>query len=115
MTGRIGVVVAGDVYANPSLVRPFLEDDGYRVDAEVFDGAEVLPAVSGAMPDALVVNQDLLVDRPHTLEDIRLVSPATKVVVIGSAAVAGGNGSPLPDTYLAPGVSLAALSGASGP
>jgi hypothetical protein len=106
MAGRIGVVVAGDVYANPSLVRPFLEDDGYRVEAEVFDGAELLPAVSGAMPDALVVDEDLLDGRPHALEDIRIVSPDTKVVVIGSAA----SGPNPPDAYLARGVSLATLS-----
>ena len=109
MAGRIGVVVAGDVYANPSLVRPFLEDDGYRVDAEVFDEAELLPAVFGAMPDALVVDEGLLADRPHALEDIRLVSPGTKVVVIGAAG-AGGNGAPAPDAHLAPGVSLATMS-----
>jgi hypothetical protein len=109
MAGRIGVVVAGDVYANPSLVRPFLEDDGYRIDAEVFDGAELLPAVSGAMPDALVVEADLLAGRPHALEDIRLVSPDTKVVVIGSAA-GRGNGPHQPDAYLEPGVSLATMS-----
>lgn len=108
MAGRIGLVVAGDVYANPSLVRPFLEDDGYRVDAEVFEGSELLPAVSGAMPDALLVNEELLADRPHALEDIRLVSPETKVVVIGS--VTGANGSALPDAYLAPGASLATMS-----
>ena len=109
MAGRIGVVVAGDVYANPSLVRPFLEDDGYRVDAEVFDEAELLPAVFGAMPDAIVVDEGLLADRPHALEDIRLVSPATKVVVIGSAGP-GGNDSHAPDAVLAPGVSLATMS-----
>jgi hypothetical protein len=109
MAGRIGVVIAGDVYPNPSLVRPFLEDDGYRVDAEVFDGAELLPAVSGAMPDALLVNEDLLAGRPHALEDIRLLSPETKVVVVGSAS-AGGTGSHPADAYLEPGVSLVTMS-----
>ena len=109
MAGRIGVVVAGDVYPNPSLVRPFLEDDGYRVDAEVLDEAELLPAVFGAMPDAIVVDEGLLTDRPHALEDIRLVSPGTKVVVIGSAG-AGGIGPHAPDAYLAQGVSLATMS-----
>jgi CheY-like chemotaxis protein len=107
MPGRIGVVVAGDVYANRSLVRPFLEDDGYRVDAEVFDGADLLPAVSGAMPDALLVDASLLAGRPHALEDIRIVSPETKVVVIGASA---GNGSSGADAYLASGVSLATMS-----
>jgi hypothetical protein len=109
VAGRIGVVVAGDVYANPSLVRPFLEDDGYRVEAEVSDGAELLPAVSGAMPDAVVVDEDLLATRPHALEDIRLVSPVTKVVVIG-AAPPGGNSSHSADAYLDPGASLATMS-----
>lgn len=108
LSGGISVVVAGDVYANPSLVRPFLEDDGYRVDAEVFDGAELLPAVSGAMPDAVVVNEDLLAHRPHVLEDIRLVTPETKVLVVGAAPV--GNGSAEPDAYLEPGASLATMS-----
>ena len=28
--GRIRVLVAGDIYVNRSLVRPFLEDDGLR-------------------------------------------------------------------------------------
>lgn len=107
MTRRISVVVAGDLYANPSLVRPFLEDDGYRIDAEVFDGAELLPAVSGAMPDAVVVNEALLAHRPHVLEDIRLIAPETKVVVIGSLGEEGVAG---PDAYLAPGVSLATMS-----
>jgi hypothetical protein len=113
MPGRIGVVVAGDIHANRSLVRPFLEDDGYRVDAEVFDAAELLPAVSGAMPDAVVVSQDLLAERPHALDDVRLVAPDTKIVAIG-APPTGPNGPGLADVYLQPGVTLGALSAAIG-
>jgi hypothetical protein len=109
MSGRIGVVVAGDVHANRSLVRPFLEDDGYRVDAEVFDAAELLPAVSGAMPDAVVVGPDLLAERPTALDDVRLVAPETKIVAIG-AAPTGPKGIARADAYVEPGVGLAALS-----
>ena len=53
--GRIRVLVAGDVYVNRSLVRPFLEDDGYEVVGEPLTRDEALTAVGAQQPDAVVI------------------------------------------------------------
>ena len=109
--GRIRVLVAGDIYVNRSLVRPFLEDDGYEVVGEPLTRDEALTAVGAQQPDAVVIDDRLLSSRGNgkLLHKVRRAAPEAKVVVISSAAgrpkgVAGV------DAYLESGMSLAALS-----
>jgi CheY-like chemotaxis protein len=113
--GRIRVLVAGDIYVNRSLVRPFLEDDGYEVVGEPLTRDEALSAVGAQQPDAVVIDDRLLSPRGNgrLLHKVRRAAPEAKVVVISSAAgrpkgVAGV------DAYLESGMSLAALSGILG-
>jgi CheY-like chemotaxis protein len=109
--GRIRVLVAGDIYVNRSLVRPFLEDDGYEVVGEPLTRDEALTAVGAQQLDAVVIDDRLLSSRGNgkLLHKVRRAAPEAKVVVISSAAgrpkgVAGV------DAYLESGMSLAALS-----
>ena len=109
--GRIRVLVAGEIHVNRSLVRPFLEDDGYEVVGEPLTRDEALTAVGAQQPDAVVIDDRLLSSRGNgkLLHKVRRAAPEAKVVVISSApgrpkGVAGV------DAYLERGMSLAALS-----
>jgi CheY-like chemotaxis protein len=109
--GRIRVLVAGDIYVNRSLVRPFLEDDGYEVVGEPLTRDEALTAVGAQQPDAVVIDDRLLSSRGNgkLLHKVRRAAPEAKVVVISSAAgrpkgIAGVH------AYLERGMGLAALS-----
>ncbi|HET9249168.1 MAG TPA: response regulator, partial [Actinomycetota bacterium] len=84
--GRIRVLIAGDIYVNRSLVRPFLEDDGYEVVAEALTRDDVLPAVHGRQPDALVIDDRLLSARGNgrLLHKVRRAAPEAKVVIVAS-------------------------------
>jgi CheY-like chemotaxis protein len=108
---RIRVLVAGDIYVNPSLVRPFLEDDGYEVVAEPPTREEMLPAVSRHQPDVVVIDDRLLSARRNgkLLQRVRRAAPDAKVVVFVAGAERS-NGSAGADAYLEIGTSLAALS-----
>ena len=88
--GRIRVLVAGDIYVNRSLVRPFLEDDGYEVVGEPLTRDEALTAVGAQQPDAVVIDDRLLSSRGNgkLLHKVRRAAPEAKVVVVSSAAVA---------------------------
>jgi CheY-like chemotaxis protein len=112
--GRIRVLVAGDIYVNRSLVRPFLEDDGYDVVAEAFSSADVVTAVGQEQPDAIVIDDRLLRGRPNegTIEKIRRAAPDAKVIVMTSAP--GPVRRPGADAYLPRGVSLATVSASLG-
>jgi CheY-like chemotaxis protein len=112
--GRIRVLVAGDIYVNRSLVRPFLEDDGYDVVAESFSSADVVGAVGREQPDAIVIDDRLLRGRPNggTIEKIRRAAPDAKVIVMTSAP--GPVRRPGADAYLPRGVSLATVSASIG-
>ena len=109
--GRIRVLVAGDIYVNRSLVRPFLEDDGYEVVGEPLTRDEALTAVGAQQLDAVVIDDRLLSSRGNgkLLHKVRRAAPEAKVVVISSA---GGRpkGVAGVDAYLERGMSLAALS-----
>jgi CheY-like chemotaxis protein len=109
--GRIRVLVAGDIYLKRSLVRPFLQDDGYEVVGEPLTRDEILPAVNAKHPDAVVMDDHLLSSRGNgkLLQKIRRAAPEAKVVVVSSAA---GRPKDVPgvDAYLESGMSLAALS-----
>jgi CheY-like chemotaxis protein len=113
--GRIRVLVAGDIYVNRSLVRPFLEDDGYEVVGEPLARDDVLPAVQGRHPDALVIDDRLLSSRGNgrLLHKIRRAAPEAKVVIVTSAA-GRPKGVPGVDAYMEHGMSLAALSATLG-
>ena len=106
---RIRVLVAGDVYANRELVRPFLEDDGYEVAGEAFERADLMPEVIRQQPDAVVIDEAILAGRRNgkTLRRIRRAAPDAKLVVLtatpGAAAFADA------DATLEAGLSLAAL------
>jgi len=108
---RIRVLVAGDIHVNPSLVRPFLENDGYEVVAEPPTREEVLPAVSRHQPDVVVIDDRLLSSRRNgkLLHRVRRAAPDAKVVVFTGGAERS-NGSAGADAYLETGASLAALS-----
>jgi DNA-binding NarL/FixJ family response regulator len=109
--GRIRVLVAGDIYLNRSLVRPFLEDDGYEIVGEPLTREEILPAVNAQHPDAVVMDDRLLSSRGNgkLVRKIRRAAPEAKMVVVSSAA---GRPKDVPgvDAYLESGMSLAALS-----
>lgn len=106
---RIRVLVAGDIYANRTLIRPFLEDDGYEVVGEISERAELVPAVSGTMPDALVVGEALVAGRRggKALRRIRRAAPDAKVVVVTAAPSAAAFSQA--DATLETGLSLAWL------
>jgi CheY-like chemotaxis protein len=111
MVGRIRVLVAGDIYVNPSLVRPFLEDDGYEVVADALTRADVLPAVSRLQPDAVVIDDRLLSGRRNgrLIQKVRRAAPDAKVVLV-TAGIERAPGSAGVDASLEKGTSLAALS-----
>jgi hypothetical protein len=54
---RLRVVIAGNIYAKRTLVRRFLEDDGFDVVGEALtrDALLSLPGIAGA--DAVVVDE----------------------------------------------------------
>src|SRR5262245_49329628 len=107
---RIRVLVAGDVYAERALVRPFLQDDGFEVVGEAFGRADLLPQVTRQQPDAVVLDEAILVGRRNgrTLQRIRRAAPDAKLIVLtadpGGVAFAGA------DATLESGLSLATLS-----
>jgi CheY-like chemotaxis protein len=110
MNHRIRVLVAGDIYANRALVRPFLEDDGYEVVAEAYDRADVLPRVIRWQPDAVVIDESMLPARRggKALDRIRQAAPEAKLVVVASDPAAARFASA--DATSQAGLSLAALS-----
>lgn len=110
MNHRIRVLVAGDIYANRALVRPFLEDDGYEVVAEAYDRADVLPRVIRWQPDAVVIDESMLPARRSgkALDRIRRAAPEAKLVVVASDPAAARFASA--DATSQAGLSLAALS-----
>src|SRR5262245_6292810 len=107
---RIRVLVAGDVYAERALVRPFLQDDGFEVVGEAFERADLLPQVTRQQPDAVVLDEAILVGRRNgrTLQRIRRAAPDAKLIVLtadpGGVAFVGA------DATLESGLSLATLS-----
>lgn len=106
---RIRVLIAGDIYANRALVRPFLEDDGYEVAAEAYERTELMPAVIGRQPDAVVVDEALLAGRrpARALRRIRNAAPDAKLVVVTATPAAAAFADA--DATLESGLSLAAL------
>lgn len=79
--GRIRVLVAGDIGLNRSLVRPFLEDDGYDVVAETFVCEDVLPCVTRIQPGAVVIDDRLLGRRNgRLLQKVRRAAPDATVI-----------------------------------
>lgn len=110
MNHRIRVLVAGDIYANRALVRPFLQDDGYEIVAEAYDRPDVLPRVIRWQPDAVVIHESMLPARRSgkTLDRIRRAAPEAKLVVVASDPGAARFASA--DATSEAGLSLAALS-----
>jgi CheY-like chemotaxis protein len=110
MNHRIRVLVAGDIYPNRALVRPFLQDDGYEVVAEAYDRADVLPRVIRLQPDAVVIHESMLPARRggKALDRIRRAAPEAKLVIVASDPAADRFASA--DATSEAGLSLAALS-----
>jgi CheY-like chemotaxis protein len=106
---RIRVLIAGDIYANRALVRPFLQDDGYEVVAEANERTDLMPAVIGHRPDAVVVDEALLAGRrpAKALRRIRNAAPDSKLVVVTATPAAAAFAEA--DATLESGLSLAAL------
>lgn len=106
---RIRVLIAGDIYANRALVRPFLQDDGYEVAAEAYERTDLMPAVIGLQPDAVVVDEALLAGRrpAKALRRIRNAAPDAKLVVVTATPAAAAFADA--DATLESGLSLAAL------
>jgi CheY-like chemotaxis protein len=106
---RIRVLVAGDVYANRELVRPFLEDDGYEIAGEAFERADLMPEVIRQQPDAVVIDEAILAGRRKgkTLQRIRRAAPDAKLVVLTTTPDAAAFADA--DATLEAGLSLAAL------
>ncbi|OFW77705.1 MAG: hypothetical protein A2Z48_03000, partial [Actinobacteria bacterium RBG_19FT_COMBO_70_19] len=105
---RIGVLIAGNVYVKRTLVRRFLEDDGYAVVGDVMTADAVLPAMLVGRPDAVLLDEDLTREG-MSIAEIREADPDVRVVVF--TATASGEGAPPPgaDGYLDKGIGLSAL------
>jgi hypothetical protein len=102
---RLRVVIAGNIYAKRTLVRRFLEDDGFDVVGEVRTRDELLALDGIGRADAVVVDGDLL---DGSVDELRATAPDSAIVVFTSPA--GGVASPRgADGYLEKGMGLASL------
>ena len=106
---RIRVLVAGDIYANRAVVRPFLQDDGYEVVGEAYERTDLMPTVIVWQPDAIVVDETLLAGRrpARAIRRIRNAAPDAKLVVVSATPAAAAFADA--DATLEAGLSLAAL------
>ena len=111
---RIRVFIAGDIYPKRSLVRRFLEDDGYDVVETTVSQKAMVARIRASEPDAVVVDGDLLVAGAAggMLARIREAVPDAKVIVFSGGPGPGEGGASAPsgaDGYLEKGVGLSAL------
>lgn len=109
---RIRVHIAGDIYPKRGLVRRFLEDDGYDVIGQTTSRKTLLAAIRKNEPDAIVVDDELLMEGPGggtLLARIRKAVPDAKVIVFTSSPASGAPALAGADGYLEKGVGLAAL------
>lgn len=104
--GRVRVVIAGNIYTKRSLVKRFLEDDGFYVVAEAMTRPELGAALDATDPDALVVDEELLGPGGAGIAAIRRRVPGAKIVVFTSGLEERPEGA---DGYLEKGVGLATL------
>jgi DNA-binding NarL/FixJ family response regulator len=108
---RIRVFIAGNIYVKRALVRRFLEDDGYEVVGEARDREDMVAAVRRDQPDAVVVDDELLVDGPGggTMGRLRRAAPDARVVVFTNAPTDAAATPEGADGYLEKGLGLASL------
>jgi hypothetical protein len=102
---RLRVVIAGNIYAKRTLVRRFLEDDGFDVVGEALTRDELLSLGGIAAADAVVVDGELL---DGSIDALRAAAPDAAIVVFTNptGGVAGPRGA---DGYLEKGMGLASL------
>ncbi|HZD79333.1 MAG TPA: hypothetical protein VE646_04750 [Actinomycetota bacterium] len=101
---RIRVAIAGRIYRRPTLVRRFLEDDGFDV-VDISSTLEgTLAALAEQEPDAVVVGEGMSED----LANLRSAAPEARIVVMGGA----GSPGPIADAHLPRGAALARLTAA---
>lgn len=82
---RPRVVLVQDPFVRRNQVREVLEDGGFEVIAET-PARHVLGAIADHRPDAVVLDERFVSDRPpDTVSSIRAVSPFTQIVVFSSA------------------------------
>ena len=103
---RLRIVIAGDVYSKRTLVRRFLEDDGFDVVAEAPSTQDLLSFGGLARADAVVVDSTLLGD---SVGDLRALAPDAAIVVFAGKAGAAAGRPTGADAYLEKGMGLASL------
>jgi ActR/RegA family two-component response regulator len=108
---RIRVFIAGNIYVTRALVRRFLEDDGFEVTGEARTREDMMIAVRRDQPDAVVIDDELLIDGPGggTIGRLRRGAPDAKVVVFTSSPIDPATAPNDADGYLEKGVGLASL------
>ncbi|HYF12426.1 MAG TPA: hypothetical protein VEC09_09000, partial [Actinomycetota bacterium] len=108
---RIRVFIAGNIYVTRALVRRFLEDDGFEVTGEARTREDMMIAVRRDQPDAVVIDDELLIDGPGggTIGRLRRGAPDAKVVVFTSSPIDPATAPDDADGYLEKGVGLASL------
>ncbi|MEX0743239.1 MAG: response regulator [Actinomycetota bacterium] len=105
--GRIRVFVAGTIHLNRTLVRRFLEDDGYEVVGEEPTRENLVAAIRRSEPDAVVVDQDLL--GRGMMARVRRAAPDARIIVFTAGPTTHATTPRGADGYLEKGVGLAAL------
>jgi CheY-like chemotaxis protein len=105
--GRIRVFIAGSIHTNRTVVRRFLEDDGYEVVGEALTPENLAAAIRRSEPDAVVLDDGLL-DR-GTMARVRRAAPDAKIIVFTDSPTTQASGPIGADGYLEKGLGLAAL------
>lgn len=108
---RIRVFIAGNIYVKRALVRRFLEDDGYEVVGEARNREDMVAAVRREQPDAIVIDDELIIDGPGggTMGRVRRASPDAKTIVFTTSPPEVANAPDGADGYLEKGLGLASL------
>lgn len=111
-TGRIRVLIAGDISVKRVLARRFLEDDGYEVVGESQTLEETTRALARTETDAVVLDDTLVAGQPGggSLDAIRAAAPDARIIVVTAVPPGQTESVPGADAYLERGVGLGTLS-----
>ncbi len=89
MTANIRLVVVDDSMDIRVVLRLALEAEGFEVVAEAANGIEAIEAVERERPDGVILDLAMpKMDGFDAMDEIRRISPATKIVVVTAAGKA---------------------------
>ena len=89
MTPKIRLVVVDDSEDIRVVLRLALETEGFEVVAEAADGLEAIEAVKREKPDGVILDPAMpRMDGFDAMDEIRRVSPSTKIVVVTASGKA---------------------------